>query len=152
MSAASTTSGGMSVAGLDPDPLTSRILHHVTDLGNTVLAKRSATELHGIKAKKPIQFQDPDVFRKVMRILERHHFRLPVCRFVIDLFDRKVLRKIVLEEEEEEEEVIEEKEEKPTSPVSTSEKLRLADMPAPLAIKKVTKDDALSDSDDEDDE
>lgn len=35
-----------------------------------------------------------------MTILESHHFRLPVCRFVIDLFDKKVMRQIVLEEED----------------------------------------------------
>ena len=38
-----------------------------------------------------------------MQILEAHHFRLPVCRFVLDLFDRSVLRAIVLDEESEEE-------------------------------------------------
>lgn len=37
-----------------------------------------------------------------MTILELHHFRLPVCRFVIDLFDKKVMRQIVLEEEDSE--------------------------------------------------
>jgi rapamycin-insensitive companion of mTOR len=37
-----------------------------------------------------------------MSILESHHFRLPVCRFVIDLFDKKVMRQVVLEEEDEE--------------------------------------------------
>jgi rapamycin-insensitive companion of mTOR len=35
-----------------------------------------------------------------MTILELHHFRLPVCRFVIDLFDKKVMRQVVLEEED----------------------------------------------------
>lgn len=136
----------MSTTALDPDPLTSRILHHVTDLGNTVLAKRSATELHAIKAKKPAQFQDPDVFRKVMRILERHHFRLPVCRFVIDLFDRKVLRKIVLEEEDEDEDSVE----SPTSPVDSGRQMKTPDMPAPLEVKKAVKEETLSDSEDED--
>lgn len=38
-----------------------------------------------------------------MTILEAHHFRLPVCRFVIDLFDKRVMRQIVLEEEDDEE-------------------------------------------------
>lgn len=36
-----------------------------------------------------------------MSILEAHHYRLPVRRFIIDLFDKSVLRQIVLEEEEE---------------------------------------------------
>jgi rapamycin-insensitive companion of mTOR len=42
------------------------------------------------------------MFRKVMQILEAHHFRLPACRFVLDLFDKRVLEQIVLEEEEDE--------------------------------------------------
>lgn len=37
-----------------------------------------------------------------MQILEAHHFRLPACRFVLDLFDKKVLEQIVLEEEDDE--------------------------------------------------
>lgn len=44
------------------------------------------------------------MFHKVMQILEAHHFRLPACRFVLDLFDKRVLRKIVLDEEDEEDE------------------------------------------------
>ncbi len=39
-----------------------------------------------------------------MQILEAHHFRLPACRFVLDLFDKRVLKQIVLEEEEDQEE------------------------------------------------
>ena len=35
-----------------------------------------------------------------MQILEAHHFRLPACRFVLDLFDKRVLEQIVLEEED----------------------------------------------------
>ena len=42
------------------------------------------------------------MFHKVMQVLESHHFRLPVCRFVIDLFDKRVLRQIVLEEDDDE--------------------------------------------------
>jgi RES domain-containing protein len=40
------------------------------------------------------------MFHKVMHILEAHHFRLPACRFVLDLFDKRVLEQIVLEEED----------------------------------------------------
>jgi rapamycin-insensitive companion of mTOR len=41
-----------------------------------------------------------------MQILEAHHFRLPACRFVLDLFDKRVLEQIVLEEEDEESEEV----------------------------------------------
>lgn len=39
-----------------------------------------------------------------MQVLEAHHFRLPACRFVLDLFDKRVLEQIVLEEEDEDSE------------------------------------------------
>lgn len=58
---------------------------------------------NSIKAKKATGFTKPAIFLKVMQILEAHHFRLPACRFVLDLFDKRVLRQIVLEEEEEDE-------------------------------------------------
>lgn len=38
-----------------------------------------------------------------MQILEAHHFRLPACRFILDLFDKRVLEQIVLEEEDDQE-------------------------------------------------
>ncbi|KAF2432788.1 hypothetical protein EJ08DRAFT_114027 [Tothia fuscella] len=85
------------------DPIKARILKSVSDLGNTVLAKKAASDLHSIKAKNPARFTKPELFLKVMAVLESHHFRLPVCRFVIDLFDKRVMRQIVLEEEESEE-------------------------------------------------
>jgi rapamycin-insensitive companion of mTOR len=55
-----------------------------------------------IKARKVPGFSKPSIFHKVMQILEAHHFRLPACRFVLDLFDKRVLEQIVLEEEGEE--------------------------------------------------
>jgi rapamycin-insensitive companion of mTOR len=104
----------------DSDLLNVRILKLATDLGNTVLAKKAANDLqrlvplliskfgkiliacNSIKAKKAPGFTKPAIFHKVMQVLEAHHFRLPACRFVLDLFDKRVLRQIVLEEEEEE--------------------------------------------------
>jgi hypothetical protein len=88
----------------DGDPITTKILKLVTDLGNTVLAKKSASELNAIKVKKTHHFSSPILFRRVMEILEQHRFHLPVCRFVLDLFDRGVLRRVVLEESDDDEE------------------------------------------------
>ena len=59
---------------------------------------------NSIKAKKAPGFSKPAMFHKVMQILDAHHFRLPACRFVLDLFDKRVLQQIVFEEEEDEEE------------------------------------------------
>lgn len=60
-----------------------------------------ALTCNSIKAKKAPGFNKPAIFRKVMEILEAHHFRLPACRFVLDLFDKRVLQQIIMEEEEE---------------------------------------------------
>ena len=80
------------------EPAESRILSLVIDLGNTVLTNRAAAELRGIKAKKPELFITNALFQEVMEILEKHNFRLLVRRFVLDLFDKDILRQIVLED------------------------------------------------------
>lgn len=36
-----------------------------------------------------------------MNLLERHHYRLLVRRFVIDLFDKNLMRRVVLEDDSE---------------------------------------------------
>lgn len=52
-----------------------------------------------IKAKRPEKFTQIALFRKVLYIIESHTYRLPVRRFVIDLFDKNVMRHFVLEDE-----------------------------------------------------
>lgn len=95
-------------AGKDDDATSNRILELISDLGNTVLQKRSMTELMHIKSKKELDnFKRPQLFRKVMILLESRHFRLTVRRFVIDLFEKGVMRQIVLEEESSDEDVSE---------------------------------------------
>lgn len=95
-------------AGKDDDPISNRILELISDLGNTVLLKRAMSELMHIKAKKEHEsFKRPHLFRKVMTLLESHHFRLTVRRFVIDLFERNVMRQIVLEEDSDDEDGME---------------------------------------------
>ncbi|KAB8338806.1 hypothetical protein FH972_021750 [Carpinus fangiana] len=73
----------------DEDAVNARILELVNDLSNTVLSKARAAELHSIKAKRAAGFRSPAMFAKVRKLLERHHFRLPVLRFVMDLFDKE---------------------------------------------------------------
>ena len=36
-----------------------------------------------------------------MKVLETHAFRLPVRRFMLDLFDKSVMTKMVLDDEDE---------------------------------------------------
>lgn len=54
-----------------------------------------------IKSKQPERFRQVHLFRKTLIILESHHFRLPARRFAIDLFDKSVMRRIVLDDDSE---------------------------------------------------
>jgi hypothetical protein len=85
----------------DDDPTNQQIIDSITRLGNTVLTNKALTELNGLKHKKAAGFSSPGMFKKVMVLLASHAYRIPQYRFVIDLFDKSVLRRIVLEEEEE---------------------------------------------------
>ncbi|KAK3637380.1 hypothetical protein LTR56_013730 [Elasticomyces elasticus] len=86
----------------DADPMNTAILNSIVKLGNTVLTNKALNELNGFRAKKAPGLQKPALFRKSMALLASHAYRIPQYRFVIDLFDKSVLGKIVLEEDDEE--------------------------------------------------
>ncbi|PYH99640.1 cytosolic regulator pianissimo [Aspergillus ellipticus CBS 707.79] len=86
-------------ATVDPDPGNQKILKLIVDMGNTVLSKRAAADLHSLKSKQADRFHQPHLFRKTLSILETHHFRLPARRFALDLFDKSVMRRVVLEDD-----------------------------------------------------
>ncbi|KAI9784054.1 MAG: hypothetical protein M1816_001085 [Peltula sp. TS41687] len=97
------------------DRINVRVLELVVDLGNTVLTKRAVSELIRIK-KKASGLREPRFFRKVMTILEARPYRLPVRRFVIDLFDKSVMRRLVLDEEDAEQEAVQATADVPPTP------------------------------------
>ena len=84
----------------DEDAMNAEVLKSITKLGNTVLTNKALSELNALKNKRAPGFQKPAFFRKVMTLLSTHFYRIPQYRFVIDLFDKGVLRKIVLEEDD----------------------------------------------------
>ncbi|KAG4222404.1 hypothetical protein PC116_g29122, partial [Phytophthora cactorum] len=83
----------------EPDPTNRRILELMTELGNMVLYKKAKVELLQLRHKKAPGFRQPSLFRKVLALLECHHFRLPDRHLVIELFDKSVLRHIVYGED-----------------------------------------------------
>lgn len=85
-------------------PQNQEILKAVTKLGNTVLSNKAAADLNLLKSKKAPGLKSPELFQKVLGVLSSHRYKLPACRFVLDLFERSVLRKLVLEEDDDEEE------------------------------------------------
>ncbi|KAK6610699.1 cytosolic regulator pianissimo [Botrytis cinerea] len=90
-------------ARVDDRDINQRILELVENLGNMILHKKAIGELIQIKENQGDAFKQVGLFKKVMVLLEYHHFRLPMRRFVIELFEKRVLRRIVLDEDSEDE-------------------------------------------------
>ncbi|OTA66734.1 hypothetical protein K449DRAFT_420383 [Hypoxylon sp. EC38] len=84
---------------IEADETNRRILELMTELGNMVLYKKAKVELFQLRHKKAPGFRQPALFRKVMALLECHHYRLPDRHLVIELFDKSVLRHIIYGEE-----------------------------------------------------
>lgn len=89
---------------LDPDPTNHKILELFIDLSNTVRFGKARTELVQLKEqKKPKGFADPQMFRKVVALMETHHYRLGARR-MLELFERSVLRAVVFDDDDDEDE------------------------------------------------
>lgn len=87
---------------LDPDPTNHKILELFIDLSNTVRFGKARTELVQLKEqKKPKAFSDPQMFRRVVALMETHHYRLGARR-MLELFERSVLRSVVFGDDEDE--------------------------------------------------
>jgi rapamycin-insensitive companion of mTOR len=86
-------------AATDADAFNARVLKAVIEMGNTVLAKRVAVELNGLKSRHQDAFKQVSLFKKTLVLLESHHYRLWQRQFILDLFDKGIIRRIVLEED-----------------------------------------------------
>lgn len=83
-------------------PLNAEILAAIVKLGNSVLVNKAAGELNALKhRKKAPGFTSVVVFKRALELLSQHRYGVQQWRFVIDLFDKQVLRKTVLEEGDE---------------------------------------------------
>lgn len=83
------------------DPANAAILAAIVKLGNSVLTNKAVGELNALKhRKKAPGFASEAVFRRALDVLSGHRFGVQQWRFVIDLFEKGVLRRIVLEEDE----------------------------------------------------
>ncbi|KAI5291317.1 hypothetical protein KEM54_005403 [Ascosphaera aggregata] len=83
-------------AATDSNHINQKILGLIVDLGNSILAKRAAADLHVVKTRNPEAFRDLSIFRKTLVLLDSHHYRLQTRRFALDIFDKSVMRHLVL--------------------------------------------------------
>ncbi|KAI9833658.1 MAG: hypothetical protein M1826_006749 [Phylliscum demangeonii] len=88
------------LAADDDDALNARVLDLVVNSCNSILTGRTYSDFLRLRDRKPPGYHDPAFFRKVMGLLEGHHYHLPMRRFILDQFDKSVLRRIVLDDDE----------------------------------------------------
>ncbi|EXJ58216.1 hypothetical protein A1O7_05641 [Cladophialophora yegresii CBS 114405] len=86
-------------ATTDDNPVRAKILKSIVEMGNSVMYKKAAGDLHTLKTKQPSHFGDTEVFRKTLVILESHHYRLQARHFILNLFNKGLMRKIIFDEE-----------------------------------------------------
>lgn len=83
----------------DDDPLKAKILKLVVNMGNSVTYKKIGQDLHVLRLRHPEVFNNVDLFRKTLTILESHHYRLLARQHILDLFDKSVMRRLVLDDD-----------------------------------------------------
>ncbi|ETN42624.1 uncharacterized protein HMPREF1541_01781 [Cyphellophora europaea CBS 101466] len=83
----------------DEDPTKAKILKLVVNMGNSVTYKKIGNDLQVLRLRHPQLFMDTGLFRKTLTILESHHYRLLARQHILDLFDKSVMRRIVLDED-----------------------------------------------------
>ncbi|ANB11878.1 Tsc11p [Sugiyamaella lignohabitans] len=73
------------------DPIKRRIITALSNLSNQILANDASKQLVRLEAKYGSRFQSIDLFLDTMKLLETYHYKLPVRRFIFELFDTTTL-------------------------------------------------------------
>ncbi|KAF3770282.1 hypothetical protein M406DRAFT_33238 [Cryphonectria parasitica EP155] len=125
---------------LDPNPTNHKILSLFIDLSNTVRFGKARNDLVTLKEKKPQGFANAQVFRRVVALMEAHHYRLPARR-MLELFERSVLREVVFGDEtddqgEDDDEMMEENEEPSSGDEQGTERQRSISDPAEIETRE----------------
>lgn len=73
------------------DPIKRKIIHELSNLSNQILANEASKQLVKLEARHGDRFQSIDLFMEAMRLLEQYRYKLPVRRFIFELFDTSQL-------------------------------------------------------------
>lgn len=74
-----------------PDPIKQKILSAFTDLSNQILANETSKQLVKLETKYVSKFSSYTLFVETMQLLEKYHYKLPVRRFIFELFDMSLI-------------------------------------------------------------
>ncbi|GAP89317.2 putative cytosolic regulator Pianissimo [Rosellinia necatrix] len=84
----------------DTDEMNKRALELIQiELGDMILYKKARVELHQMRHQKVPGFRQPAMFRRVLGLLEGHHYKLADRHLIIELFDKNVLWHIIYGED-----------------------------------------------------
>ncbi|KAI1310925.1 Rapamycin-insensitive companion of mTOR, N-term-domain-containing protein [Xylaria venustula] len=73
----------------EADDTNKRILELIeVELGDMILYKKARVELHQLRHQKAPGFRQPAMFRRVLGLLEGHHYKLADRHLIIELFDK----------------------------------------------------------------
>lgn len=73
------------------DPVKQKILTAISNLSNQILANEASKQLVRLQAKYRSKFQSVDLFMDTMNLLDKYRYKLPVRRFIFELFDTATL-------------------------------------------------------------
>ncbi|PWY98657.1 hypothetical protein BCV70DRAFT_178261, partial [Testicularia cyperi] len=72
----------------DPETVVvNKVITSIANLGNSILATNASRSLTKLKAKHRAVFQDMSVLARALQLMDTHYYRLPVRRYIWELFD-----------------------------------------------------------------
>ncbi|OAD74296.1 hypothetical protein PHYBLDRAFT_111901, partial [Phycomyces blakesleeanus NRRL 1555(-)] len=71
------------------DPIASDILKNIGDMSNHIMANEASKNLAKLRQRYPESFQRVDLYYAVCQLLGSYHFRSPVRKYVLEIFDMR---------------------------------------------------------------
>ncbi|KAI9321769.1 Rapamycin-insensitive companion of mTOR, middle domain-containing protein [Dichotomocladium elegans] len=79
------------------DPIAADILKNIGDMSNHILANEASKNLAKLRQRHPDYFRKVDLFYCVCQLLGSYHFRAPVRKYILDIFDMRFTPSLLLE-------------------------------------------------------
>ncbi|KAI9257881.1 Rapamycin-insensitive companion of mTOR, middle domain-containing protein [Sporodiniella umbellata] len=71
------------------------ILKHIGDMSNHILANEASKNLTRLKQTYPEHFKRVDIYYSVCELLGSYHFRTPVRKYILDIFDMRFTNELL---------------------------------------------------------
>ncbi|KAI9498276.1 Rapamycin-insensitive companion of mTOR, middle domain-containing protein [Zychaea mexicana] len=85
---------------LEKDAITLNILKNIGDMSNHILANEASKNLAKLRYKCPDHFKRVDLFYCVCQLLGSYHFRTPVRKYILEIFEMRFTPELLQELDE----------------------------------------------------